>query len=262
MSTSIISKANISKANSKGAINKNIVPFCGFCEGAGETKQVYTSHWQFSKPVNGELTCPKLLAYQCRLCKTTGHVEKRCQASVKTYKKPTTELFCKFCFNARKADYQTHNQFDKDGFVQCSVLLDIECQFCKQKGHTKNYCPTLETPKKIQREQVAAAPPAPKKVMKNSFSSLAVIEEEETFAECKVELFPTPRVIIKPVANSWATRVTTPVKVAPVPTPTPTITITTITTPAVVLETIKEEEPDYVCTFAPPAYTSWADYDD
>jgi hypothetical protein len=220
------------------------------------------------------------MAYQCRLCKTTGHVEKRCQASVKTYKKPTTELFCKFCFNARKADYHTHNQFDKDGFVQCSVLLDIECQFCKQKGHTKNYCPTLETPKKIQREQVTAPPPAPKKAMRNSFSSLAVIEEEETFTECKVELFPTPRVIIKPVAiaNSWATKVTTPVKVAPVPIititpPTPTITITTptitpptitpstITMSAVVLETIKEETED-TCTFVPPQYTSWADYDD
>ena len=252
---------SISKANNKGAINKNIVPFCAFCEGAGETKQVYTSHWQFSKPVNGELTCPKLRAYQCRLCKTTGHVEKRCQASVKTYKKPTTELFCKFCFNARKADYHTHNQFDKDGFVQCSVLLDIECQFCKQKGHTKNYCPTLETPKKIQREQVTAPPPAPKKAMRNSFSSLAVIEEEETFAECKVELFPTPRVIIKPLANSWATRVTTPVKVAPVPIITITPPTPTITPPTVVLEIIKEET-ENTCTFVPPQFTSWADYDD
>ena len=57
---------------------KVTMPSCAFCKGAGEPKEVYTSHWQFSKPVDGKLICPLLLAYKCKKCNCTGHVEKRC----------------------------------------------------------------------------------------------------------------------------------------------------------------------------------------
>ena len=53
-------------------------PSCKFCEGAGEPKAVYTSHWQFNKPKDGVLTCPKLLAYMCKNCNKHGHNEKHC----------------------------------------------------------------------------------------------------------------------------------------------------------------------------------------
>jgi hypothetical protein len=57
---------------------KVVMPSCAFCKGAGESKEVYTAHWQFSKPVDGKLICPLLLAYKCKKCNCAGHVEKRC----------------------------------------------------------------------------------------------------------------------------------------------------------------------------------------
>lgn len=248
--------------------------FCKFCEGAGETKQVYTSHWQFSKPENGVLTCPKLLAYQCKVCKSSGHIEKRCPN--KDHNKDHNRdhnrqprvssisgLFCKFCFNAKKQDYNEHNQFGKDGFVQCPVLLEIECQSCFEKGHTKSYCPQqkqeFKTPTKTRVEQIAA-PPAPKKTMRNRFSQLEVIEEEETFANCRVELFPKPTVYVtKSPVNSWAARLTEHTKVVEpiqVLEPKPVLAPEQVLAPKPVLAPIEEEK---TCSFVYTPSTSWAD---
>ena len=120
-----------------------VTPFCKFCEGASESKEVYTSHWQFSQPKDGVLTCPKLLKYKCKLCSDHGHVEKRCTKP--TPKKETrVEKFCRFCYNAKNPDFLEHNQFDKVGFVICPALLEVECQKCGGKGHTKRYCVELK----------------------------------------------------------------------------------------------------------------------
>uniref|UniRef100_A0A6C0IIH7 Nanos-type domain-containing protein n=1 Tax=viral metagenome TaxID=1070528 RepID=A0A6C0IIH7_9ZZZZ len=146
--------------SSKSAIR----PFCKFCEGAGESKAVYTSHWQFSKPTDGVLTCPKLLNYKCKNCNACGHIEKRCQVARKQQqpykgrddkgrddkgrddkgrddKAHSDKKFCRFCYNAKNPDFLEHNQFNNDGVVQCPTLLEIECQVCGVKGHTKRYCP-------------------------------------------------------------------------------------------------------------------------
>lgn len=145
-----------------------MTPSCAFCAGNGKT---YAPHWQFSKPVDGVLTCPVLLAYKCRLCNLNGHIEKRCP-NPKTVQKPR-ELFCRFCLNAKKPDYQSHNQFDKNGSVQCPVLLAIECQLCGGKGHTKTHCLSSTT--------------KPTTVKKNTYSALTVIEEEE------IAVLPEPK---------------------------------------------------------------------
>ena len=154
-----------------------VKPYCKFCEGAGEPIQVYTSHWQFSKPVDGMLTCPKLLAYICKNCNCRGHIESRCN---KKQKQEETKKFCRFCFNANNSTYQDHNQFDKDGFVICHALLEIECQKCGGRGHTRKYC---DGNNKIK--QVPALEVKPKQSMvkpntsANKFSSLFVEEEEQ-----------------------------------------------------------------------------------
>ena len=167
-------------------------PNCNFCKGAGEPESVYTAHWQFSKPVDGVLTCPVLLAYKCRLCNLNGHIEKRCPNPAKSVQKPR-ELFCRFCLNAKKPDYQSHNQFDKNGSVQCPVLLAIECQLCGGKGHTKTHClsstttPTTTKPTTTNPTTTKPTTTKPTTVKKNTYSVLTVIEEEE------IALLPEPK---------------------------------------------------------------------
>jgi hypothetical protein len=217
-------------------------PTCAFCAGIGKP---YAPHWQFSKPVAGVLTCPVLLAYTCRLCNGKGHIEKRCE---KRSANQPRELFCRFCCNAKKPDYQSHNQFDKDGFVQCPVLLTIECQLCGEKGHTKGYCQSLKVPVPAPAPLPVPAP-VPTKVSKNQFAALAVIEEEEDVP------------VQKSQANSWAGRVAVQaqvVKQAPAVAvkQVPAVAVKQVQAPAAAVKQ-EEEEPAYV----PKMSTSWADMD-
>jgi len=162
-------------------------PFCKFCEGAGESKKVYTSHWQFSKPEDGVLTCPKLLKYTCKLCKGNGHIEKRCPNPKQ--KQERSAQFCRFCYNAKNTDFISHNQFDENGFIQCPTLLNIECQNCGEKGHTKRYCNEIKAdampkantmPKKVAQEPYVAA---------NKFACL-IVKEDDTLQTGNLSLFP------------------------------------------------------------------------
>lgn len=181
--------------------SKVATPSCKFCQGAGESKEVYTSHWQFSKPVDGKLTCPKLLNHKCKLCNETGHIEKRCPFPKKKQEREQKSQFCRFCYNAHCENYLDHNQFDKDGFVICPNLSVIECQLCGAKGHTKRYCiqdPNYignVTPKKTEKPQIV--PGAPKK-QKNTFAVLSIDDEEVTIeviagkAVCRLMATPPP----------------------------------------------------------------------
>lgn len=200
-----------------------ITPFCKFCEGAGESKTVYTSHWQFSQPKDGVLTCRKLLNYLCKNCHVRGHIEKRCpcpkkkkeEAQVQPQVQENVKKFCRFCFNANKDDFNSHNQFDKDGFVICPILLEIECQDCGQKGHTKRYCNASTvntTPKKADVEPYVV-PRAPKKPM-NQFAGLFVEEADEADDVLQLgnlTLFPElseTQVSSKTIMGVWAAPVT------------------------------------------------------
>ena len=199
-------------ASTKSQNKNSASKYCKFCAGAGEPVQVYTSHYQFNNPVNGELTCPKLLAYMCTNCNSKGHIEKRCPAPKQQKENPNK--FCRFCYNAHKSEYLTHNQFNSDGFVQCPALLEIVCQECGASGHTKKYCPdstvtsntvaaTNKTdseeavrpcltakpnkvgPNKVGPNKVGPNKVGPNKVgpnkknTTNKFSILPVVEEEE-----------------------------------------------------------------------------------
>jgi hypothetical protein len=175
------------QTNKSNQANKSAVtPFCKFCKGAGESNEVYTSHWQFSTPKEGVLTCPKLLNHKCKNCDSKGHIEKRCPFPKQKKEQDNTTKFCRFCCNAKNPDFRSHNQFSEEGFVQCPILLEIECQNCGGKGHTKRYCSesvckTLTVITSSPNEAVLeprVVPRAPKKPA-NKFASLFVEEEDE-----------------------------------------------------------------------------------
>lgn len=95
-------------------MNKNIVktgspavpasgskkPFCKVCYDTGKPESVYTSHWVRTLPGlhssgGGKITCPTLLATECRYCLKAGHTVKFC---------PTIEQRNKFMEKKKAAE--------------------------------------------------------------------------------------------------------------------------------------------------------------
>ena len=62
--------------------------------------------------------------------------------------------FCPVCKAAGKSqeEYTSHFVKDRpDGTVVCPILLNQECGYCHEKGHTPKYCPKLKA--KHERQQ-------------------------------------------------------------------------------------------------------------
>ena len=61
--------------------------------------------------------------------------------------------FCKVCFDAGKSEqvYRSHyvrSEPGPKGKVVCPILLAVECNYCKEKGHTIKFCVILANKKK------------------------------------------------------------------------------------------------------------------
>lgn len=64
--------------------------------------------------------------------------------------KTTKQPFCKVCFDAKRKDYNTHFLKDFSGpqpVVLCPYLLALQCNYCKEQGHTVSYCEVLKAKK-------------------------------------------------------------------------------------------------------------------
>ena len=66
-----------------------------------------------------------------------------------------SKMFCKVCQDAGKplSVYTSHyirtkQDINGNSVVTCPTLLQTECRFCHEKGHTTNYCPILAGKKK------------------------------------------------------------------------------------------------------------------
>lgn len=60
-----------------------------------------------------------------------------------------SESFCKVCFDAGKPESEYTSHFVKSeagskGKVVCPTLLEMDCTYCKMKGHMKSYCVILK----------------------------------------------------------------------------------------------------------------------
>lgn len=69
-----------------------------------------------------------------------------------------TKMHCTFCKNAGKADFETHflrASTEPGAKVTCPVLLATACRYCKEPGHTKNYCPKLAAKAAATKRQQA-----------------------------------------------------------------------------------------------------------
>ena len=77
---------------SKKMTVKVVKPFCKVCHDAGKPESVYTSHFVRSDTgPNSKVTCPTLLAQECRYCCKTGHTVKFCPV-LEDQKKADTKI--------------------------------------------------------------------------------------------------------------------------------------------------------------------------
>jgi hypothetical protein len=65
-------------------------------------------------------------------------------------------MFCKVCKDSGKTEpeYTSHFVKDKSGEVRCPTLLNQECKYCKQTGHTVKFCKTLKLKEKEMRREL------------------------------------------------------------------------------------------------------------
>jgi len=64
-------------------------------------------------------------------------------------------MFCKVCKDAGKTEteYTSHYVKDKSGKIICPTLLNQACKYCRQKGHTVKFCPTLKLNEKNKKQE-------------------------------------------------------------------------------------------------------------
>lgn len=75
-----------------------------------------------------------------------------------TNERMATKMHCTFCKNAGKLDFDTHflrASTEPNAKVTCPVLLATACRYCKEPGHTKNYCPKLAAKEAATKRQQA-----------------------------------------------------------------------------------------------------------
>lgn len=52
----------------------------------------------------------------------------------------TNKMFCKFCYDSGRGDFDNHNTRARDGRLTCKYLASISCTRCGNNGHTVKYC--------------------------------------------------------------------------------------------------------------------------
>jgi len=71
---------NTKYTNTSGSSNRPVYKsFCKVCQDAGKPESIYTNHnVRQSQDKNSPVTCPTLLAQECRVCYKRGHSSKYC----------------------------------------------------------------------------------------------------------------------------------------------------------------------------------------
>lgn len=59
--------------------------------------------------------------------------------------------FCKVCHDAKRDGYDTHYVKNHDGKVTCPYLLSLNCNYCRNPGHTVKYCDVLKNRKQNEK---------------------------------------------------------------------------------------------------------------
>ncbi len=114
--------------------------------------------------------------------------------NVQSTKKP----YCKVCFDAGKpeSEYPSHwvrSLPDRTGKtnVTCPTLLNTECRYCYQNGHTTKFCPAIKQYEKAKErakrtETIEKTKPKVQDKKKNNSLFAALMDESESDEDVKV----------------------------------------------------------------------------
>lgn len=120
-----------------------IVKTCKFCKDAGKSENEYTSHFlRESKDPNSRITCPTLLAIQCRYCSKKGHTVSKCQKLAKDKANQFPAVPTK---NLEKAVSQTQMTNKYDILIKLVDVEEEEAISVTSDGSTCIECVTLDS---------------------------------------------------------------------------------------------------------------------
>jgi hypothetical protein len=165
--------------------NKSAAPvqkFCKVCQDAGKSEAEYRSHFtRETRDPNSKVTCPTLLALECRYCFKNGHTVKYCEVLKKNQKQQKREEQAE----ARRTVTKTEAVKPKGKPTNVFMCLDSDSEEEIQKPVVKEEFPTLCVPAIARSQSVAV----------NYAAALAkpVVE--------KPVVVEKPAVIVKPVAK-------------------------------------------------------------
>ena len=95
-----------------------------------------------------------------------------------------TKPFCKFCYNKGNKNYDTHwlNKSKESNEITCPYLLNIECHYCHNKGHTLSYCPTFKKKKLNNKNRIVDENSGFKKIVVKDYKTdkLSILKKDTT----------------------------------------------------------------------------------
>jgi hypothetical protein len=131
----------------------------------------------------------------------------------------TEKKYCKVCHDAGKPESEYTNHFVRSvpgpkGIVVCPTLLNTECRYCFNYGHTSKFCPKLQEKnkmfnkeKKIQEEKpIKRREFEPSKNKGGSYSILVDSDsDDDTEKKVRFENFPslTAKCVTSTGGNSY-----------------------------------------------------------
>jgi len=123
-------------------------------------------------------------------------------------------MFCKFCFDASKPGYNTHNVRDSASNVICPFLLNTKCLGCGYRGHTIKHCRISGSVKKaapVFTKSVKLVMPSTEFKGNNMFAGMICSdteEEDDTYDESVMDFENDPIIwgvgLTSMVGKKWA----------------------------------------------------------
>jgi ribosomal protein L44E len=143
--------------------------YCKVCHDSGKPESEYRSHsTRETRDPNSRITCPVLLALECRFCHKTGHTVKYCPA-LKDKKRDEARASKKLSSNTKP---KAITEEKVANFYDC--LLEEECEECEEEceifiktnNSHLNYAAALAKP--VVKEFAPIPIPAPVSVVRTS----------------------------------------------------------------------------------------------
>jgi len=83
----------------------------------------------------------EILLFFCNYLYITTLYKKAIMSSFyRTSNKSHITLFCKFCYDCGRGDFDTHSTRNREGKLTCKYLASISCTNCFENGHTISHC--------------------------------------------------------------------------------------------------------------------------